>query len=116
MFVNHNINGDNMKYKEKALHLIKEIVIKKPFELFFKITSNNQGMNQILTMLNSNEKLYTPGELAKISNLTTARIAVVIKKLIKLGYVEKIRSMTDARVSYIVITLKGKTFIEEKND
>ena len=107
---------NKMKTRNHAEEVLKDLYVNKPFEIFESIDKNNQGMNFILSYLNDVKNHVSAGELAKALKVSTARIAILLKKLIKNNFVKKQNAPKDARISIISITDKGKKFIETEKE
>lgn len=99
-----------------AKKIIKKINKFNPFEFLNLIDKNSQGMNSILSYLNGKKEDVTAGELAVKINVSTARIAVLLKKLVKMDLITKSVSNQDARVTIVSITEKGKKYIEKETE
>lgn len=100
--------------KELAKKMVKKINEIDPFDLLNKFGKKSQGMDFILSYLSSKEGMVTAGELAIKLNVSTARIAVLLKKLEKQGFIEKTVSHHDGRVTIVTITEKGEKHVEEE--
>ena len=102
--------------KNIAKKIIDKINKVNPFDFLNLIDKNGQGMNSILSYLKTKKENVTAGELAIQLNVSTARIAVLLKKLEKFNMIVKKISPLDARVTIVEITEIGKKHIEEETN
>lgn len=102
--------------KNIAKKIIDKINKVNPFDFLNLIDKNGQGMNSILSYLKTKKENVTAGELAIQLNVSTARIAVLLKKLEKCNMIVKKISPLDARVTIVEITEIGKNHIEEETN
>ena len=100
--------------KNIAKKIIDKINKVNPFDFLNLIDKNGQGMNHILSYLKAKKEDVTAGELAIQLNVSTARIAVLLKKLEKLNMIAKKVSSFDARVTIVTITETGLKHIDEE--
>lgn len=70
-----------------------------------------QGQHRILMELSKHE-YQSQKEIAKAMKVSTATIAIALKKLEKNGYINKIMDENDNRLNKIMITEKGRHAIE----
>lgn len=102
--------------KNIAKKIIDKINKVNPFDFLNLIDKNGQGMNSILSYLKTKKENVTAGELAIQLNVSTARIAVLLKKLEKFNMIVKKISPLDARVTIVEITEIGEKHIEEETN
>lgn len=100
--------------KKIARKIIDKINKVNPFDFLNLIDKNGQGMNSILSYLKTKKEDVTAGELAIQLDVSTARIAVLLKKLEKLNMIVKRISPKDARVTIVEITQTGLKHIDEE--
>lgn len=100
--------------KKIARKIIDKINKVNPFDFLNLIDKNGQGMNSILSYLKTKKEDVTAGELAIQLDVSTARIAVLLKKLEKLNMIVKRISSKDARVTIVEITQTGLKHIDEE--
>lgn len=104
-----------MDIKKRAKETLEKIMKSKFFKLSSKINNKTKGQEFILNYLHNKNKEVSAGELSVALGVSTARIAVLLKKLIKNNYVIKTTSKADARVVMISITQTGIEYIEKEN-
>ncbi len=87
---------------------LKQLCEANSFAFMNHIKKDKQGLKFIIGCLyiSKDKKVYA-GDLAKISCVSTARIAATINKLEKLGLVVRLQSKEDARKTEIKLTNLG---------
>lgn len=100
-------NGVNMNRREKAIELIQKM---KPSKSDFinQLNMTDRGIHFILGYLEDAKGRVIAGDLAKQLNVSTARIAVLIKKMESRNLIRTYSSPEDARKTVIEITTVGK--------
>ena len=78
------------------------------------IDDGYKGMFVILRILQASETNVVAGELARIMNVSTARIARALNTLEGKNYIRRERDETDARKVVIRLTETGKQALEER--
>lgn len=96
-----------MVAREQALDVLKKMRENRPAKLFNKVDESSAGMNFILVYLSEHDNDIYASTVADKMQISRARIAVLIQKLISKGLVEKSTSSTDARIEVIKLTEKG---------
>ena len=104
-----------MDIKKRTKHILDKLLNSKFFKLSNKLNNKTKGQEFILNYLYQKNCDVSAGELASALNVSTARIAVLLKKLIKNEYVVKYTSPTDARIFMVSITETGRNYIEKEN-
>ncbi len=75
---------------------------------FFQMCSDkNSGGHAVIKLLYTSKETVTAGRIAQYMGVSTARVAVLLKKLSCKGLIEKRRDPTDARVTVVRLTDKG---------
>lgn len=95
---------------EEILNKFKEI---KPSKFFNKVDENSAGMRFVLLFLSENvdSEVYA-STLAEKMNISRARVANIVQKLLNKGFIEKNISCKDARIEVLKITKVGLDDIE----
>lgn len=73
----------------------------------------HRNQHKILMMLSCCREKPSQKDLAKQLEISTAAVAVIIKKLELNGYITKTSAQTDGRFNEIEITPKGRSVVEE---
>lgn len=102
-----------MSTRDDARELLNELTVCRPRSFFGKIEEVQKGTGFILGYLTDAKGTVVAGDLAKELNVSTARIAALLNKLEKNGYVTRSTSAEDARRTVVEITPKGAALVAE---
>lgn len=106
-----------MVTREQALDVLNKIKQNKPTKFFKKIDETSAGMRFILMYLSEHNNEVYASTIAEKMDISRARVAVLIQKLINKGMIEKSSSSMDGRIDVLKITQVGlseiKTFKEQ---
>lgn len=101
-----------MNEKEITFKMIRtNIIHRRIMESSLEKVGVFQGQHRILMELSENE-YHSQKEIAAAMKVSTATIAIALKKLEKNGYINKITDEDDNRLNIIVITEKGRNVVE----
>ncbi len=103
-----------MTSKEKATELLAQFALfnKGPVKHMHNAT---RGEMPVLKYLALHGDTY-PTEFSQQFHLSTARVANTLNSLEKKEYIERIHDEKDRRKVKVVITEKGKDFVQQKED
>ncbi len=73
-----------------------------------RINESHMGMGAILLLLLKYEGVATAGQNSEELDVSTARVAVLLKKMIAKGLLTKEKGITDGRVTIVRITESGE--------
>lgn len=82
-------------------------------ELDTKMNDTNAGIGAVLKALDEANGSATCGEIAKKINVSTARVAVLIRKMVAKNLVQRIGDKSDARIIHISLTDDGRKMIQD---
>lgn len=99
--------------KEQAEKILTEFLECKPSMFLEKIENMQKGGISILFYLEQSETEVIAGDIAKEMQVSTARIAVLLRKLENSDLIEKCNSTSDARKTVVKITNKGREYCQE---
>lgn len=102
-----------MGTKEDAQQFLKEFCSCVPRNFFNKVEETQKGMGFILLYLNGSENEVVAGDLAKVMNVSTPRIAALLKKMEGNGLIVRYDSPRDARKTVVEITSEGKNYLDK---
>lgn len=89
----------------------------KPSALFKKINEENVGSRAILQLLYNSHSSLTAGKISEYMNVSTARVAVLLRKMDDKGLITKENDSHDARLTIVHLSDKGeKVFRQMHND
>lgn len=102
-----------MKEKDIAGKMIRtNIIHRRITEKLLESTGVYQGQHRILMELAKHE-YYSQKEIAVAMKVSTATIAIALKKLEKNGYISKVTDEADNRLNKIHITAKGQQVVDD---
>lgn len=84
-------------------------------ERLFNSTGVFQGQHKMLMCISDND-FYSQKEIAGHMKISTATVAVSLKKLEKGGYINKLVDENDNRLNKIILTKKGKDIVENSRE
>ena len=96
-----------MVAREQALEFLNKLRTNKPTTLFNKIDETAVGMKFLLAYLSENNGEVYASTVAEKMNISRARVAVLIQKLMNKGLISKTTSKTDRRIEVLNITDAG---------
>ena len=99
---------------KEIMHQIVHFAIKhrKVMQIRLDETGIFHAQHRLLMKISRNQ-YASQKELAESMEVSTATIAVSLKKLEKGGYIQKIMDKSDNRLNHIVITEKGNQVVEQ---
>lgn len=93
--------------------LLEALSRARPSEHFQKIDKSYVGVRAILKHLNEGSDHATAGEISKALGVSTARVAVLLKKMVAKGLLEKQSDPADGRVVVIRLSRLGRDTAEQ---
>ncbi len=103
----------NLATTEQIEVLMEQLKKAPPAECFQNFDMSTAGIRAILKILNEADGKVTAGDLSEYMNVSTARIAVLLKKMSTKGLIEKERDSADGRVVVVKLTDNGKEVAEK---
>ncbi len=97
-----------MASEEQIQTLLKALRKAPPAQLFQSIDASNAGMRAILLYLGDTDQVVTAGMVSDFMHVSTARVAVLLKKMEAKGLLERERNPKDARKVMVRLSTKGK--------
>lgn len=99
---------------DKEIELILEKLEQNhPADFFKKINKGAAGIGAVLRYLNDAEKIVTAGDISRFMNVSTARVAILLRKMELKGLIVKENDIHDARVTAVMISEYGKDTVKE---
>ena len=105
-----------MNKREDAIEFLKELYSCIPRFLYSEIESTQRGFGFILSYLEQADREVNAGDLSKKLNVSTARIAALLKKMEKSGFITRRTSLEDARRTVVEITPAGITLVDKMRE
>lgn len=102
-----------MATNEQIEVLMEQLKKAPPAECFQDFDMSTAGIRAILKILNETAGKVTAGNLSEYMKVSTARIAVLLKKMEAKGLILKEHDSTDGRVIVVRLTENGKQIADE---
>lgn len=102
-----------MSARDDAQELISKICSCRPHGFLGKIDESRRGIGFVLVYLEESDHEVIAGELSRELNVSTARIAALLKNMEKNGLILRERSVSDARHTVVKITQAGIDYVEK---
>lgn len=98
---------------EKIAHLLDEV---RPTGFFQKIDETTMGIGAVLRLLYESNGAVTAGAISQFMNVSTARVAVLLKKMVAKGLIKKEQGREDARTIVVSLTEVGQKTISKMRE
>lgn len=102
-----------MATTEQIETLMEQLKKAPPAECFQNFDMSTAGIRAILKILNEADSKVTAGDLSKHIKVSTARIAVLLKKMEAKGLIEKEHDSADGRVVVVKLSNQGKELADK---
>ncbi|MFA7107143.1 MAG: transcriptional regulator [Candidatus Izemoplasmatales bacterium] len=103
-----------MDYKKLTKEFMDDMFLKKsPYRKAFELSKGELGTLLYLVVENDNAVV---GDISKRLNLTSGRMASVLRSLESKGYIIKKPSLIDKRITIVSPTQKGRDFVENHGE
>lgn len=87
-----------------------------PMEFVRTVNATQVGIAAVLRFLYESEETVTAGKISEFMNVSTARVAALLKKLVAKGLVTKEADILDARITIVKITDFGEMVIKQRQE
>ncbi len=95
--------------QERLEAIAKELPKVQPTNFLKVVNDSNAGIGYVLKLLLSEDKhQLSAGQLSEAMDVSTARVAVLLKKMENKGLIEKKEDEADARVTLVKLSENGK--------
>ncbi|MDE7191169.1 MAG: MarR family transcriptional regulator [Clostridia bacterium] len=84
-----------------------------PTELNSRMNDTQAGIGAVLKILSDADGAVTCGDIAKKMGVSTARVAVLLKKMVAKNLICRSVGTDDARIIYISLTDEGRNTVKE---
>lgn len=108
--------GERMASTEEIELLLDKLKKAPPSEHFQKADMNVAGIRAILKILNEADGKVTAGRISTLMHVSTARVAVLLKKMEAKGLIEKEQDFEDRRVVVVKLSKRGKETADRLRD
>ena len=102
-----------MATTEQIEVLMEQLKKAPPAECFQNFDMSTAGIRAILKILNETDGKATAGYLSEQMKVSTARIAVLLKKMEAKGFIEKEHDSADGRVVVVKLSNHGKELADK---
>ena len=101
-----------MATMEQIENLLAQLNEAPPSTHFQQLDRNTVGIQAILKYLCATDEKVTPGKISEHMKVSTARVAVLLKKMAAKGLIEKEQDPDDGRGAIVKITELGRQTAE----
>lgn len=105
-----------MATREQIELLRKYFEESSPVEFFKTVDSKQVGMEAILSLLYEAKKAITAGMISEAMGVSTARVAVLLRKMSEKGLITKETYALDARVTVVRLTERGEDIVRRRQE
>ena len=106
-----------MASDEQIKWMLHKMAESHPIEAFKYMDEVKAGIGAVLRLLYEADKSLSAGTISSKLGISTARVAVLLKKMTQKGMITKQQSPNDARVTMVELTSAGRANIERmKNE
>ncbi len=103
-----------MEVRSDAEELMEKFRRCAPRKLLSSVDETEKGIGFILAFLNDSDGEVIAGDISREMNVTTARVAALLKNMEKNGLITREGSDSDGRRTVVKITGKGTVLSEKK--
>lgn len=102
-----------MSVQEQTEKMVKMLDHLRPGDFFKKLDETNKGILAVLRFLYEADEEVTAGQISTFMNVSTARVAVLLKKMEAKGLIIKEIGRNDARTTVVKLSDFGREKTEE---
>ena len=102
-----------MATQEQIQRIFRKMRESHPREFFHHMDETHAGIGAVLRLLYIEKKPVTAGKISDTLEISTARVAVLLRKMQSKGLIVKEKNPLDARVTIVSLTDTGKKLIED---
>lgn len=102
-----------MATQEQVEALLAAMHKAPPSEKYQKMDRSSMGIRAILKYLSRENQRATAGEISRALGVSTARVAVLLKKMVARGLLEKQSDPADGRLVVVCLSQQGKDAAEQ---
>lgn len=92
--------------------MLKRFQQVRPADFFKRIDEMQAGIGAVLRLLYESNEAVTAGRISEVLGVSTARVAVLIRKMVSKGLVTKEHGVMDARITIVRLTRSGTKIFE----
>lgn len=102
-----------MAAREQIEMVLAKMEKARPDDFFRKIDETQTGIFAVLRLLNESGETVIAGRISDALNVSTARVAVLLKKMAAKGLIIKEKSARDGRSTVVKLTEQGQKQVSE---
>ena len=87
-----------------------------PRDFFARLDELHKGTGLLLAYLDMADGVVCAGDIAKEMGVSTARIAAILNKMEKSGFIRRQTAADDARKTVVTLTKLGQAWIQKTKD
>lgn len=105
-----------MGTREEAKEMLQKLRACRTRSFFTKIDESQKGVGFVLLYLQEAHREVIAGDLARELNVSTARIAALLRKMEKSRLIVRYRSAVDARQTVVEMTEEGNIYVNRMKE
>lgn len=105
-----------MATKAEIEMMLEKVERVHPVHVFKRVDETQAGIGAVLRLLEKSSEIVTAGKISEELNISTARVAVLLKKMEAKGLIKKERSADDARITVVKLTSLGTRTVTKMRD
>lgn len=105
-----------MVTKEEARILIQRMADNRPKAFFKQFDDTNAGIGCVLRYLSEADRPVSSGEISEFMHVSTARVAVLLRKMAEKNLILKNGDPDDARKTMVTLSEHGMECVKEKQE
>ena len=97
-----------MANRETVEMILKKMEGSNPVDFFKSVNELQMGIGAVLQILQKAQGVVTAGQISEEMGVSTARVAVLLKKMAAKGLITKEKGVMDGRVTIVRLTESGE--------
>lgn len=97
-----------MANRETVEMILKKMEGSNPVDFFKSVNELQMGIGAVLQILQKSKGVVTAGQISEEMGVSTARVAVLLKKMAAKGLITKEKGVMDGRVTIVRLTESGE--------
>ena len=110
------IGGIGVATKEDVIWLIQRLWEIRPQEFVALLNETQAGIGAVLKLLCQEKRALTAGELSERMQVSTARIAVLLKKMEAKQLIVRSKDSSDRRITVVALSEQGQKVVKSMQD
>lgn len=111
-----DMEGDRMADKEQVELIMDHLQKAQTYKFYKALSEGNAGIGAVLRYLQEAPNDVTAGDISEFMHVSTARVAVLLKKMVSQGLITKEADRTDARITIVRLSEKGAERVRQIHD